>query len=39
MLDDAKGAVRDELGCLRFDVIQGAGGGSYNIYPPDDDWK
>ncbi len=84
MLDDAKGSVRDEPGCLRFDVIQdgsdenriwlyevyvdedafkehlktphfikwrdtvkdwfadgiqGAGGGSYNIYPPDEDWQ
>ena len=84
MLDDAKGSVKDEPGCLRFDVIQdgddpnriwlyeiyvdeaafqahlqaphfikwretvkdwfaegpkGAGGGSYNIWPPDDEWQ
>ena len=85
MLDDAKGSVENEPGCLRFDVIQdgadpnriwlyevytdeaafqehlkaphfikwrdtvkdwfaesdfkGAGGGSSNIYPPDDAWK
>ena len=90
MLDDAKGSVKNEPGCLRFDVIQdgadpnriwlyevyvdeaafqahleaphfikwrdtvkdwfdrgdgegerpkGAGGGSSNIWPPDDDWK
>ena len=25
MLDDAKGSVNDEPGCLRFDVIQDAG--------------
>lgn len=85
MLDDAKGSVNDEPGCLRFDVIQdaadpnriwlyevyvdeaafqahlqaphfikwrdtvkdwradaglqGAGRGSYNIWPPDEEWK
>ena len=84
MLDDAQGSVRDEPGCLRFDVIQdggdpntiwlyevykdegafeahlqtphfikwrdavkdwidvgpqGAGKGSYNIWPPDSDWQ
>ena len=85
MIDDAKGSIENELGCLRFDVIQdgsdenriwlyevyvdeaafqehlkaphfikwrdtvkdwfaesdfkGAGSGSSNIYPSDDDWK
>ena len=84
ILDDARGSVNNEPGCLRFDVIQdgadenriwlyevyrdeaafqahlqtphfirwrdtvkdwmeegiqGAGSGSYNIYPPDDTWK
>ncbi len=84
LLEDAKGAVSDEPGCLRFDVIQdsgdpnriwvyevyadeaafqahlqaphyikltntvgdwreeglqGAARGSYNIWPPDDEWK
>ena len=84
MLDDARGSVKDEPGCLRFDVIQdggdpntiwlyevykdeaafeahlqtphfinwrdtvkdwidgapqGAGKGSYNIWPPDGDWQ
>ncbi|MBI4553932.1 MAG: antibiotic biosynthesis monooxygenase [Candidatus Latescibacteria bacterium] len=83
MLDDARGSVRHEPGCLRFDVIQdgadpqriwlyevytdeaafqahlqtphfikwrdtvkdwveerpqGAGAGSHNIWPPDDEW-
>jgi autoinducer 2-degrading protein len=84
LLDDARGSVNNEPGCLRFDVVQdgadpnriwlyevykdeaafqshlqapyfakfqdaakdflekgppGAGQGSYNIWPPDDEWK
>ncbi len=84
LLDDARGSVNDEPGCLRFDVIQDAGDpnriwlyevytdeaafqahtqaphfikwrdtvndwrddgiqgaarGSYNIWPPDEEWK
>ena len=84
MLEDARGSVNNEPGCLRFDVIQdatdhnriwlyevykdemafqahlqaphlikwretvkdwrdegpqGAGRGSYNIWPPDEEWK
>lgn len=84
MLEDAQGSVRDEPGCLRFDVIQdggdanriwlyevyrdeaafqahtqtphlikwrdtvadwrdegptGAGRGSHNIWPPNEEWK
>ena len=84
LLDDARGSVNDEPGCLRFDVIQdsgdpnriwlyevytdeaafqahtqaphfikwrdtvkdwrdegiqGAARGSYNIWPPDGEWK
>ena len=84
ILEDARGSVRDEPGCVRFDVIQdggdpnkiwvyevfkdeaaveahrqaphllkfretvkdwqageprGASRGSYNIWPPDEDWK
>jgi quinol monooxygenase YgiN len=84
MLDDARGSVNNEPGCLRFDVIQdgadpdkiwlyevyvdeaafqahlqtphftewidtvkewmdgdpqGAGDGSYNIWPPDSEWQ
>jgi quinol monooxygenase YgiN len=84
MLEDARGSMKDEPGCLRFDVVQDgtdpnriwlyevykdeaafqahlqtphfnqwrdtvedwmdegppvAGPGSYNIWPPDDEWR
>ena len=43
MLDDAKGSVRDEPGCLRFDVIQDGSDSNriwlYEVYVDEDAFK